>query len=238
MLGRDLEVLPSDVAVHVLVLDPDVGEVDVAVEVRQPVIPCPVLDLFRGAVGPSVAVAVPAVALLQKALVLALQLAVQFDAEDARLARLEAFGGLQVGAIDLRVVTALARAVCARVERLVTLGAGLSVAFEQVATVACQRDRALMFVQGHALDEPLVFEVSEIAAGLTWLPNVALRDHPKRADRNEGPRFGTIQRVVAVATVHQLAVLAMWQVEIANEWVARTDSALDVPVSRLRVTLT
>jgi hypothetical protein len=83
MLGRDLEVLPSDVAVHVLVLDSDVGEVDVPVEVRQPVVPRPVLDFFRGAVGSSVAVAVAAVAVLQEPLIVPLQLAIQFDASRA-----------------------------------------------------------------------------------------------------------------------------------------------------------
>lgn len=96
VLGGHLEVLPADVAVHVLVLDADIGEVDVAVEIGQPVVPCPVLDLFRGAGGTSVAVAVAAIALLQEALVVPLQLAVQFDAEDARLACLQALCGLQV----------------------------------------------------------------------------------------------------------------------------------------------
>ena len=106
MLGRDLDVLPADVAVHVLAFDADIGKMDMLVEMGQALILCPLLNLSRCAVGPAVAVAVAAVTLLQKALVLPLQLAVQFDAEDARLARLEAFCGLQVGAIDLRVVTA------------------------------------------------------------------------------------------------------------------------------------
>ena len=35
VLGRDLEILPADVTVRVLVLDPHVWEMDLLVEVRQ-----------------------------------------------------------------------------------------------------------------------------------------------------------------------------------------------------------
>jgi len=37
---------------------------------------------------------------------------------------------------------------------LTMIRAGLSVAFEQVATVACQRDRAFLFVERHRLMRP------------------------------------------------------------------------------------
>ena len=118
MLGRDLQVLPANVAVGVLVLDADIREVDLPVEVRQAMIPRPRLDLLGRAVGPAVTVTVAPIAVLQEPLVLALQLAVEFDAEDACLAPLEPFSGLQVGPIELRVVRALARLICACVEGL------------------------------------------------------------------------------------------------------------------------
>ena len=114
--------------------------------------------------------------------------------------------------------------------------ARVSVAFEQAAPVRCQRDRAFLFVHGHALDESLILEVSEIASAAARVTKIALRDHPKRADRAERPRFESIQGVVPVATMHQLAVVTAWQVEIANEHVSRIGSAIIVPVPRLTVT--
>ena len=110
-------------------------------------------------------------------------------------------------------------------------------AFEQAATVLRQRDRAFLFVQGHALDESLILEVSEIAGAVARIPKIALRDDPKRADGGERPRFGSVQRVVGVATVHQLAVVAMWQVEIANDYVSRIGSAIVMQVTNLAVML-
>ncbi len=84
MLGRHLDVLPADVAVGVLILDANVREMDLLVEVRQAVLARPLFDLFRCAVGPAVAVAVAAIALLQEALVLAFQrsLALPVDCTD------------------------------------------------------------------------------------------------------------------------------------------------------------
>jgi len=118
VLRRDREVLLADVAVHVLVLDADIGEVDVPVEVRRAVVPCPSLDLFRAAVRTAVAVAVAAVVLLQETLVLPFQRAVQFDAKNPRLVLLESFCGLQIGAIHLHVMRALPSAIGAYVEGL------------------------------------------------------------------------------------------------------------------------
>lgn len=63
------------------------------------------------------------------------------------------------------------------------------VAFEQAAAALRQRDRAFLFIHGHALDESLILEVSEIAGALVRVTKIALRDHPKRADRAERPRL-------------------------------------------------
>jgi hypothetical protein len=78
--------------------------------------------------------------------------------------------------------------------------------------------------------------VSEISGAAARVTKITLRDHPKRADGRERPRFGSVQRVVAVATVHQFAVVTMWQVEIANEHISRIDSAIIVPVARITAT--
>ena len=236
VLGRDLEVLPADVAVHVLVLDAHIGKMDVSVEAWQPVVARPVLDLCRGAVGPSVAVALAAVALLQEPLVLSFQLAVQFDAEDAGPSGLEAFCGLQVGTIELRVVGTLPRPVCARVEGLAVVRVSGSVAFEQAAAVLCQRDRAFMFVHGHALDESLVLEVPQLGRLATCISEIAFRDDPKRTDRHQRARFGSVQGVVSIAVAHRFAVVTMRKIDVPDERITWIDCAI-MPSSGLAIPL-
>ena len=51
----DLDVERSEMPVAVLVLDARVGELDVAVVVRELVLDGPTMDLFRRSIGPSVA---------------------------------------------------------------------------------------------------------------------------------------------------------------------------------------
>ena len=63
--------------VAVLVFDARVGKLDVAIVVRELVLDGPTMDLFRRAIGPSVALGLAAIALLQELLVLALQLVVE-----------------------------------------------------------------------------------------------------------------------------------------------------------------
>jgi len=91
------------------------------IEVRQLLFSRPLLDFVRRAVGSAVAAAVASIALLEEALVLAFQFPIELDSQDARLVRLEAFYGLQVRTIELRVVRAFARSVRACVERLVVI---------------------------------------------------------------------------------------------------------------------
>jgi hypothetical protein len=94
VLGVNLEILPPDVAVHVLVFDPNVWEVDLVIEIRQVALTRPFLDLFHRAIGAAITVAIASIALLQKSLVLASQLAVELHAKDSRLTRLQPFGSL------------------------------------------------------------------------------------------------------------------------------------------------
>src|SRR5205085_3931796 len=118
VLGRDLDVLPADIATRLLVLDADIRKVNLIVEVRELVLPSPFLDLLDRVIGSAVAVAVAAIASLQKPLVLAFQLAIELDAQDARPTRLKPLRCVGVCSIDLRVVRPFARLVRARVERL------------------------------------------------------------------------------------------------------------------------
>ena len=91
MLRRDLNIPVAHVPVHVLVLDADVGEMDLVVVIRQVVLEGPFLDLFAAAIRPSVVVSVALIALMEEALVVAFQLAVELHPENTGLLLPEAF---------------------------------------------------------------------------------------------------------------------------------------------------
>ena len=152
----DLDVLALPSTIRLLVLDADVGEVDLVVEVRQVVFVRPFANLIGRAIGMAVVVVVVLVALVEPALVLALQLVVEDDALDVRTALQETRLGLFVRAIDLEVVFEFALAPQARVERLVMLPIDVPMALEKAAAVLGQTDR-MVAVPGHArgLDQPL-----------------------------------------------------------------------------------
>jgi hypothetical protein len=79
MRREQLDVLVVFAAVN-LVLDAVVGEVHLAIEVRQVVLARPIADLVLAAVGSSVAVRSVAVVVLQELLVLTLQVLLEGDA--------------------------------------------------------------------------------------------------------------------------------------------------------------
>ena len=81
-----------------------------AVVVRELVLDGPTMDLFRRSIGPSVALGLATIALLQELLVLA-SARVEDDAADEGAVFAQALGVLEVGAVDLRVVHQLARPV-------------------------------------------------------------------------------------------------------------------------------
>jgi hypothetical protein len=116
----DLDVLALPAAIRLLVLDADVGEVDLVIEVRQVVFVRPFANLIGRAIRMAVVV-VLLVALVEPALVLALQLVVEDDALDVRVALQKTFLGLFVRAIDLEVVFELPFSPQTRVERLLVV---------------------------------------------------------------------------------------------------------------------
>jgi hypothetical protein len=99
--GDDLDVLALPAAIRLLVLDADVGEMDLVIEVRQVVLVRPFANLIRRSIRMAVVVVVVLVSLVEPALVLALQLVVEDDALDVRTAVQETVLGLFVRAIDL-----------------------------------------------------------------------------------------------------------------------------------------
>ena len=78
----DLDVLALPAAIRLLVLDADIGEMDLFVEVRQVVFVGPFANLIRRAIRMSVVVVMVLVSLVEPALVLALEFVVQNDALD------------------------------------------------------------------------------------------------------------------------------------------------------------
>jgi hypothetical protein len=115
--------------------------VHLVIEVREVVFVRPVANLIGRAVGMSVVIVVVLVALVEPALVLALQLVVQDDALDVRAAPQEMRLGLFVGAIDLEVVFQFTLPSEARVERLMMVPIEVPMALEKAAAVLGQTDR-------------------------------------------------------------------------------------------------
>ncbi len=104
------------------------------VEVGEVVFGGPLLNLFRRAFRVAVVVVAVLVALVEPALVVALQLVVEDDALDVGAALAETLLGLLVGAVDLQVVLAFARADQAGVEGLAVLWMRVPVTLQQAAS--------------------------------------------------------------------------------------------------------
>ena len=85
-----------------LVLDAVVGEMHLAIEVRQVVLARPVADLVLVAAGSAVAVRAVAVVVLQELLVLALQVLLEDDASDLEVSRARLGDGLPPGGTSRR----------------------------------------------------------------------------------------------------------------------------------------
>ena len=84
MRREQLDVLMKLPAID-LVLDPVIGEMNLVVEVRQIMLPCPVTDFVLVAAGSAVAVRAVTVVILQELLVLALQVSFEDDASDLKV---------------------------------------------------------------------------------------------------------------------------------------------------------
>jgi hypothetical protein len=145
VLGGDLDVLVLPAVITILVLDADVGEVNVAIEVGEVVLARPDLDLTNVVIRAAVAVLSATVAPLPKALRLAFELVVQGDTPDAPSLAPETLFRPQVGAVDLAVVGQLARLPETSVELLTGFSVSPleTVGFKEVPAAARQDDDAL-----------------------------------------------------------------------------------------------
>lgn len=109
MRREQLDVLVVFAAFY-LVLDAVIGEVHLAIEIRQVVLARPVADLVLAAIRSSVAIGAVAVVVLQELLVLALQVLLEDDPADLKVSMLVAQAGvlLAVRRVEIRIVVDLA----------------------------------------------------------------------------------------------------------------------------------
>src|ERR1700687_1673371 len=105
--------------------------------------------------GRPITVVLVAIPLLKELLVLGLQLVLRDHAMDVRACLMQAFGLLQIGAIDLRVVLQLPRPLDTVVERLSVMRASLMAArLQQVATLFGQRDDRRVAIEPDGFNQP------------------------------------------------------------------------------------
>jgi hypothetical protein len=224
--GDDLDVFVADVAVLILVFDPGVGEVDAAVEEREVVLACPRLNFSRRAVRPAVAVGPSPVPLLQELLVVTLQLVVEDDAPDVSAARMEALLRALVSAVNLRVVSQLARLPQAGVERLPGLVVALqAIRLEHVSTTTRQDDDVTVAaLEWDSFEKARLLEMSKalpcwlkLPVTVEHVPQVIRVDDPKRSDRGERLALSPVQLIRPLPVSHEFAVRATRQVDMATE---------------------
>lgn len=212
--------------VGIPVFDADIWEVHLIVEVRQVVLPRPLLDLVRISIRMAVVVVALAVAGMQPLLVLTLELVIQHDAVNGCATALQRRRFALERTIDLEVVFELALSFDALPEGLTAILVSVSMTFENAPAGRRQADREFSRA-GHAygFDQALLAQVPQIAGAgierpIPAVPKVTTRDHSKGAERRQRARLGAAQCVFAVAVAHQLAINAARQVQLTREGVA------------------
>jgi len=126
------------------------------------------------------------------------------------------------------------------VEHLTVIATSLMV-LEQLASAVSQHDGSVLTVECDAFDQPLAFEVSEVALAELGLPvtpvtQIPFRHDPKGTDRRQRPRLGAVERIVSIAVADQLSVRSSRQVEVARKHVSGIiPAALVVAVTRVTV---
>src|SRR5437899_3672281 len=117
----DLHVAVKVVSVRVEEVDPNVGEMDVSVEVRKVMFERPALDFTLRPVGSAIGTRVASIALVEPLLVFTFELVIEGNVLDAGVAFQKAIDLVQVRLEDLRVVLQFARFDEAGIELLIPL---------------------------------------------------------------------------------------------------------------------
>ena len=215
--------------VSVLVLDPRVREPDVPIVLRQLVFPCPACNLFGLSVRAAVEVLLPSIALVQEALIIALELVVEDHSPDSPALSPQSLLRALVGAIDLCVVRQFARLPEPSVEGLSGLVravvAVVSVGFEEVSPALRQDDGAVVRAERRCTNQSFVLEMLEAsprALGVVAdVVKIASGDHPKYADRRQATALGAVDLVDAVTVAYLFSITSTRKLEIPREHVTR-----------------
>jgi hypothetical protein len=199
--------------------------VDVAVVIRQVVFASPPSDLLRFPIRASIAILLAPIPLVQEALVVALELVVQDDAVYSPAVVANALLGVDVGSVDVRVVSQFARLPETCVERLPRLPGAFLVApirFEQVSATLGKDDGAVVRAEWTRTQQTLLFEVALGSEGVVAaVMEIALGHDAKGTNVGEYPALGVVDLVHAIAFSHRAALTSARQVEILREHVAR-----------------
>jgi hypothetical protein len=190
---RDLDVLDLAAAVRPLQFEAEIGELDVPVTHGQLVLESPVPDLAIGSTDATVGIRPSAVGLLQEALIFTLQVVLEHDSQQPRIAVRVARQGTLERAIDLGVVLELARPQDVRMERLRVLMARVAVCLQQLSSLVREGDdrRALVAVERrHGTNQavrPQAFDgpVPDVSRAATVVPNVVHGHDAEGTDRRE-----------------------------------------------------
>jgi hypothetical protein len=211
-----------------VVLDAHVRELDVApIVAGKVVLPCPILDLQRSAIGSAIAVVTIAIALLQKLLIFALQVVFENDAVDVRALVPKALGFLRVGAIEFRVMLQFTRLRDAGMESLAFARVLVQAArFEQIASLFGQCDDAMVAVETDRLHQPGVAQMPEFT--VTWVERlieavaeIAGWHGAECADGRQRSRFRAAEGVVVAVVMDVFSFESTRQVDVLHEHVAR-----------------
>jgi len=156
-----------------------------------------------------------AVSLLQKPLILALELVVEYHALDASTFGPKTFCGAQIRAIELRIVREFSALDQSVIEGLTGFVIRRAVAFEQLTTAVGQdhqlRELLVVSVERcHDANEarrsqPIEVTVPDIGRAPGLIAKVVQRHDPKRADGGERSRFRPSQFVLVVADMDALS---------------------------------
>jgi hypothetical protein len=201
--------------------------VHAVVEVRQVVLPRPLLDLATVPLRAAVAIGSVAVVLLEKLLILAPEIPFEDYALDFGTLVAQTFLDLPVRPKQLCVVLEFTGATEAGVERLVSVVPVTAMRLEHIPTTVGQDSRAFVRIDRNEPDQALIAQVVQrvvagIGRGVADVVQVSFGHHPKRSDRGEHPAVLAIQFVQVLALVlNQLALQPARQIQAVHKRVTR-----------------
>jgi len=123
-------------------------------------------------------------------------------------------------------VGAFPRFVGARIEGLLRLLIAVAtMALQQAAPAVGQGHGVVTTIDGHAMNQPLISQVSKVGAasvdaGLSPIAEIAFRDDAKGARSGERSALRSAQAIGAIAITHELAFRTARQIQVAHEYVA------------------